>query len=112
MLGESLLGQLAQHIAHMLNMPLADLQQQMRRLTRRTRAPAGQPAAAPAAAQPPAAVPGSQPPAAKVPAAEATSPAAVPPGIPANMACTPGATISPLKMQLSSEFAPSRLPPW
>ena len=32
-------GQLAQHIAHMLNIPAADLQQQMRRLTRRVRRP-------------------------------------------------------------------------
>jgi len=44
-------GQLAQHIGHMLNIPPRDLQQQMRRLSRRVR-PGARPAAAPSDAAP------------------------------------------------------------
>jgi len=47
-------GQLAQHIAHLLNVPPSDLQQQMRRLARRLRRPAAAPGAGrPAEAEPP-----------------------------------------------------------
>ena len=42
-------GQLAQHVAHMLNIPATALQQQMRRLARRSRPPAGRPGEADAA---------------------------------------------------------------
>ncbi|MFW6066411.1 MAG: DNA primase, partial [Planctomycetota bacterium] len=45
-------GHLAQHIAHLLNIPPRDLQQQMRRLGRRVRRPSGTPKAAESDQQP------------------------------------------------------------